>query len=367
MRRALCLLVMAAILLAALPQAALAISGQELLFGDGSADESSAAADSVSSSDYPTLQLGDVDGADSAAYIVFLQNRLIELGYFRESADGVYGESTQSAVLAFQKYNNLPETGVADGDTQRKLYSDISKLVAAHVEEGAFGGELTRVQTVLGLWGFYGGKIDGVTGSGTENAIRNFKSYMTEINPMFGVTPTPVPTATPNPQGRFADMPVVTDEKLYVEEDTSLTDATITDAVMDYVNGDLDFTVYRRNVAKGDRDSEALRVQTRLHQLKYVYAMDGVFGAVSELGLRYFQRKNNLPQTGLADEATQRILFSGQAVEAEEYVFPYKLVVDVSDQRVYVGEWTGASYEGPIHTFVCASGTVQNPTPLGTY
>lgn len=369
MRRALCLLVLAA-LLAMTPQAALAISGQEALFGDGGATEgSSTVSDDAGASvgGYPTLKLGDADGADSAAYVVFLQNRLIELGYFRESADGVYGDSTQSAVLMFQRNNNLPETGIADGETQRVLYSDISKLVLAHEDESAFGGELTKVQTILGLWGFYGGKVDGITGSGTETAIQNFKSYMTELNPSFGVTPTPEPTATPNPEGRFGDMPVAMDVLLNVPEDTSLTDATITNAVMEYVNGEKEFTLYRKTVVKGDRGSEPLRVQTRLHQLNYVYDTDGVFGAVSELGLKYFQRKNNLPQTGIADEATQRILFSGKAVEAEEYVFPYKLVVDVSEQKVYVGEWTGSAYEGPIHTFPCASGTVKNPTPIGTY
>ena len=42
--------------------------------------------------DYPILKRGDRDGDDAAAYIVMLQNRLIELGFLEDEADGIYGE-----------------------------------------------------------------------------------------------------------------------------------------------------------------------------------------------------------------------------------------------------------------------------------
>ena len=175
MRRVLCAMMTIAMLLTSLPQAGLAISGEEALFGgDAPAGNTSSADTASGSGSYATLRPGDRDGDDSAAYIVFMQNRLIELGYLGDSADGYYGESTEKAVLAFQKNNNLPETGVADSETQRKLFSDISTLVLPSSDDAAFGGDLTRIQTVLSMWGFYGGKIDGLTGSGTSNAIRNF-------------------------------------------------------------------------------------------------------------------------------------------------------------------------------------------------
>ncbi len=375
MRRAMRIL-LAALLMAAISVPALAISGQEALFGtaDGalsvqSDSDSYTGADSPSDGQYPTLKLGDSDGADSTAYIVFMQNRLIQLGYLRDAADGVYGEATQDAVLAFQRNNNLPETGIADSETQQKLYSDPSTLVAAASDSSMFGGELTRVQSVLGQWGFYGGKVDGITGSGTDNAVRTFKSYMTALNPGFGVTPTPVPTATPNPNGMFGDMPVVADEPLTTPAPTSdpLTDASITPAVMDYVDGYLPFTLYRKTVSKGDSGDEVLRVQTRLKQLNYLYDPDGSFGELSDLAVKYFQRKNGLPETGIADEATQNVLFSVRAIESEEYIFPYKLIVDVSDQKVHVMQWLGDCYAGPVNSFPCASGKKDTPTPIGTY
>jgi len=368
MRRILCAMMTILMLAAALPQAGLAISGQEALFGsDVPSDTASSSASATDSASYPTLRPGDRDGDDSAAHIVFLQNRLIELGYLGDNADGSYGESTEKAVLAFQRNNNLPETGVADTETQRKLYSDVSTLVLPSSDDAAFGGDLTRIQTILGLWGFYGGKIDGLTGTGTSNAIRDFKHYMMLLDPAFGTTPTPAPTATPNPEGKFSDMPVIMDRPLVDQAELDRTNDVVTPALMEYVNGEKSFTLYRRDVNRGDENEDALRVQTRLHQLKYVYGADGKFGDMSVLGLKYFQRKNDLPETGVADRTTQELLFSNRAVESEEYVFPYKLVVDVSEQKIRVMQWNGSKYEGPIHTFTCATGKKETPTPLGTY
>jgi len=162
-------------------------------------------------------------------------------------------------------------------------------------------------------------------------------------------------------------MPVIMDRPLVDEAELDRTNDVVTPALMEYVNGEKSFTLYRRDVNRGDENEDALRVQTRLHQLKYVYGADGKFGDMSVLGLKYFQRKNDLPETGVADRTTQELLFSNRAVESEEYVFPYKLVVDVSEQKIRVMQWNGSKYEGPIHTFTCATGKKETPTPLGTY
>ncbi|MBO7670250.1 MAG: peptidoglycan-binding protein, partial [Oscillospiraceae bacterium] len=230
MRRILCVMAAIMLLAAMLSQTGLAISGQEALFGSDAPAESTGGAASAGSDNtsYPTLRPGDRDGDDSTAYIVFMQNRLIELGYLGDSANGTYGENTEKAVLAFQRNNNLPETGVADSETQRKLYSDISTLVLSTSEDTDFGGDLTRIQTILGLWGFYGGKIDGLTGSGTSNAIRDFKHYMLILDPAYGTTPTPAPTSTPNPEGKFSDMPVIMDRPLVDQAELDRTNDTIT-------------------------------------------------------------------------------------------------------------------------------------------
>ena len=117
----------------------------------------------------------------------------------------------------------------------------------------------------------------------------------------------------------------------------------------------------------GDEGREVERVQRRLHQLNYLYSADGTFGNLTENALKYFQRKNNLDQTGVADETTQRLLFSPDAAESEEYVFPYKLVVDLSDRRVYVYRWTGDGYRERLGSFKCCVGAPETPTPQGTF
>ena len=100
---------------------------------------------------YRTLVRGDRDGEDSA-YIVLLQNKLIELGYLRDAADGVFGENTEIALKAFQRSNHLEPTGQADAVLQRMLYSD-TELVSAETstdpESVAY-----RVQDKLAQWGF---------------------------------------------------------------------------------------------------------------------------------------------------------------------------------------------------------------------
>ena len=208
-----------------IPQAGFALSAEEALFGGSSSDTTQSTGgtndaaqpaggqddalegeediygsnDTSSSTQYPTLQLGDQDASDGVAYIVFLQNRLIELGYLRDTADGTFGENTQTAVQAFQKNNGLPETGIADAATQTKLFSDTSALVTAAPDSTMFGSETTRVQTMLAQWGFLAGSIDGKYGDNTASAIQEFKQYMMALDPNYGATPTPVPRPTTTP------------------------------------------------------------------------------------------------------------------------------------------------------------------------
>ena len=135
--------------------------------------------DQASIMDYPTLQLGDRDEADSAAYIVMLQNRLIALGFLNDAADGVYGENTETAVAQFQKLNGLERTGVADPETQRLLFSDLSTLTTPSPEDPVvYGSEAIRVQTKMVEWGFMVGSVDGVLGKASTKAITDFKKYL---------------------------------------------------------------------------------------------------------------------------------------------------------------------------------------------
>ena len=345
--------------------------GSENSDGSGSNEDMYGANDTASASAYPTIYPGDSDSADGVAYVVFLQNRLIELGYLEDAADGTYGDNTQKAVRDFQKSNGLDATGIADPSTQAALYSDAAARYTVSTDNSIFTGDTIKVQTMLVTLGFMINKVDGEMGDNTRAAIRSFKEYMMSIDPTFGATPTPVPTTTPEVDTTtvFGDMPIAMDQ---LQDGTSPiaisgVDGEINDDVLAYANGEKAFQIYRQTVRNGDRGAEVLRVQKRLKFLKYVYSADGAFGNVTELGLKYFQRKHGLQESGIADQQTQELLFSASAQPSEEYVFPYKVIVDISDQRVYIGSWNGSMYRDLVKKMKCSTGKNNTPTPTGTY
>lgn len=50
-----------------------------------------------------------------------VQQKLKELGYYSGSVDGVYGQGTRNAVIAFQKANGLTADGIVGQNTARAL------------------------------------------------------------------------------------------------------------------------------------------------------------------------------------------------------------------------------------------------------
>ena len=322
--------------------------------------------------------------ASSSNVIFGVQTKLIELAYLTGVADGVLGPATETAILEFQQVHGLEATGVADPETRELLQSGTNLTIKptptpsprAH---GAKGTDIEIAQQRLAEWGFLEGTVDGHYGDDTEDAVKEFKSYQyedmlayLEANPTPSPEPTPTPTPSPTPTVAPGEMPVVFDATLPPEPTATpaptpyAPDGEITDSLLDFFKAD-SFDVYRQTVRNGDKGTEVERVQRRLHQLKYLYSADGTFGNLTENALKYFQRKNNLDQTGVADESTQRLLFGPNAIESEEYVFPYKLVVDLSDRRTYVYRWTGDGYKERIATFKCCVGAPKTPTPQGTF
>lgn len=322
------------------------------------------------SEEFPTLSLGDRDDPESAANVTSLQSRLIELGFLSDDeADGAFGQNTENAVKYFQRLNGLEATGVADRATQELLYSEESALTTPPPIALALESEEVRIQTVLSQWGFLYGKIDGKLGNASKTGITYFKQYLEDngLLPKPEVTPapTPIPTAAPGELPMVADVPKTTIEPTPTP---FAADGEVDDLLMSYVDGLEEFEVYHNDVQNGDENLDVYRVQARLKQLNYLYRRpDQKFGLNTQRALMYFQRKNGLPETGVADEATQRILFSNDAVKSEEYVFPYKIYVDISDQTIYVFRWDGEAYSIPERKMVCSTGKKATPTPLGTY
>lgn len=64
---------------------------------------------------------------DQGESVLSMQARLEELGYLDTEYDGYYGEHTAQCVRDFQAANGLEETGEADPDTQKKMFSTLAK------------------------------------------------------------------------------------------------------------------------------------------------------------------------------------------------------------------------------------------------
>lgn len=261
-------------------------------------------------SSYQVLQSGS-DGTQ----VMALQEALIELGYLKGTADGVYGNATAQAVMAFQRQNSYPITGIVDANLQAFIYNgkpmnangtktEVKTLPAIEgvtASSGSRGVLVRTIQSRLKTLGYFTGVVSGSYDTETTKAVRAFQKANglkqdgvcggetqalllgTGALPS-GATPTPKPTATPTPLPTF-DLP-------------------------------------ESKVRQGSRGADAKLVQQRLISLGYLEGKaDGVFGAQSVKALKAFQTKNGLSADGVAGSGTNAVLFSYLALRAD-YVTP---------------------------------------------
>lgn len=133
--------------------------------------------DAVDSDEYATLRPGDTGSA-----VRTMQATLYELGYYDGSRDGVYGNTTQDAVRAFQIRNKLtPVDGIAGNKTLTKLYSGSAVAAAAKTTEyttlrkGDRGDEVVQMQDSLQQLGYLA-SVTGYYDDATVAAVRSFQS-----------------------------------------------------------------------------------------------------------------------------------------------------------------------------------------------
>lgn len=121
-----------------------------------------------------TLRYGD-----TGDQVTTLQNRLIELGYLVGTADGTFGTSTKTALVAFQSANSLTLDGVAGAKTQALLYSNsaVKNTVStsATLKQGTVGDAVKDMQERLIALGYLTGTADGSFGTKTSLALTAFQ------------------------------------------------------------------------------------------------------------------------------------------------------------------------------------------------
>ena len=116
---------------------------------------------------------------DTGAQVTTLQNRLIELGYLAGTADGTFGSSTRTALVAFQSSNSLTRDGVAGAKTQAALYANSAirnKVTATTtLRLGTVGDAVKVLQQRLIALGYLTGNADGNFGTKTSMALIQFQ------------------------------------------------------------------------------------------------------------------------------------------------------------------------------------------------
>jgi peptidoglycan hydrolase-like protein with peptidoglycan-binding domain len=108
-----------------------------------------------------------------------VQNRLRQLGYYTGAADGVWGPEIQRSLERFQRDEGLP-VGHVTRPTLIAMDLDVNAFPARANTLAASTEPLDPIvvqgiQHRLRELGFYSGRIDGVWGPATQNALMQFQ------------------------------------------------------------------------------------------------------------------------------------------------------------------------------------------------
>jgi len=290
---------------------------------------------------YSRIELGAY-GDDVTA----VQQRLKDLGYLTGSVDGSYWTQTKRAMMAFQQTNFIPVTEkYIDADAQAFLFSDAAQPpLEIVVKLGDSNENVYLMQQCLFDWGFTNRQPDGTYGSATAAAVAEFQSTIwsrmwKERNPEIGF-----------------------DQSGFVVDGNSV------DSVIFQYFIDRSYTIYYTDLQLGDKGPDVGRVQNILYKYNYLWREpDNSYDYFTQAAVIAFQKAHGLPATGVADETTQKRMMESDIVLCEKVALPYRLVVDVDQQKVFAYAWDGEGYTSLVREMVCSTGTVETPTPVGVY
>ncbi len=214
--------------------------------------------------------------------VQIMQEKLRDLGYLGDAADGIFGANTQRAVQLFQAENGLDVSDGATRETLKRLYS----------------GGAKRCISFIDLY-------PGYTGCRVRELNNRLQAlYYLEYNPGGS----------------------------YTDETAEAVRAFQRSAGLS-INGNATSGVLRRlfgryapecpgyiTLRRGDENNRVDALQLRLKKLNYYSGpIDGYYGKSTEKAVKLFQKKLGLNVTGTANVRTQTLLFSK---DAPEYVKP---------------------------------------------
>ena len=299
-----------------------------------------------------------------------LQQRLADLSYYTDKINGVYGESTQAAVMAFQKDFDLEPSGRANAQTQAQLYAALYRPL----QYGATGEDVKRLQTRLTELGYYTGKISGNYLDATCSAIEKFQAKMGELSTGIAdidtlslvysgdalsahakveATPTPVPDLD------SMDFSVIDDE--------NAVRATPVPEI-----------AFSKKLSRNSTGKLVKQVQERLTELGYYEGpISGNFLGHTANAVKAFQLQNGLPADSVVGEETWNMLFNTTDIIMPDQTprptptptpVPFAITVDVNNQVTTVyGRDENGDYSVIIRQMLCSTGTRANPSDVGEW
>ena len=267
---------------------------------------------------------GPVKEGDVSEAVLLVQRRLRALGYLAEAADGRFGANTRRALTVFQADNGLPLTGELEQQTSAALFSAQAQGAQYPIlAKGMQNERVLELQQRLWQLGFFSGDLDGQYGSQTVLGVKALQTYIQS-------------------SGRF-DWPGA----LLGMDLNGVADPLVLAALY----GDFPLP---QAMAEGDSGQDVYRLQRRLSALGYLdQDADGGYGTNTQAAVKAFQERAQLKANGKANQQTVELLFSSEAPEALK---PYKLVVDISEQKLYVYRWQQGGYNKLTSTMACSTG-----------
>lgn len=283
-----------------------------------------------------TLKNGST-GAD----VKKLQQRLIELGYLKGSADGDFGDATETAVKAFQLQNGLTVDGKAGAKTLEKLYSSTAKQAPTvtttntpkptatpftSYKNGDSGSEIKRMQQRLRELGYLTGSADGDFGDATEAAVRAFQKRNGLT--VDGKAGTNTLTALYSSSAKKAEAEATATPKATVK--ATATPTPTAKATATPKAEDLDYYL-----KLGSSGSKVKTLQNRLIELGWLEGTaDGEYGNATEYAVKAFQaRYSSLWKDGIAGPDTLKILYGAGAAKASTPASSLGISLEYGDEN----------------------------------
>jgi len=123
------------------------------------------------------LQMGD-----SGNNVRILQEKLKILGFYNAIITGDFGLATEEGVKAFQKEQNLEETGIVDENLWEMLldFTDTAYTTLSNyptLSYGSSGTYVTELQTKLKALLYYTGPTNSIFDLETETAVKRFQFH----------------------------------------------------------------------------------------------------------------------------------------------------------------------------------------------